>query len=428
MSKLSPLLSLKIGNPNAIDTSKFSQRIQNIEKQIFAQQENIETIYEGQSSIEQQYQTIQNVISQIQSSINELTKLEIPQKSSKAAKIFKNQKQIIDFHSISFNNEHNNIRDKVSSTSNSFASFSSKFSEYSSNLKSQLTSLKNENLRYLSNYEKSINKITSVEKKNTTVEEAVQKRSEELNAFDANLTQNFSDLNSNISSLMTDYSNFLAKEIQTQSEYRNSVSKQLSEQANALNQKVLSSITQIIEENQTLSNSFKESLESLKSSISSSVNEIQDKVDSLLNEQNDRLDLLITQSENDFRSIRDEIIETMNDMKTISGSAFDLIEDALHIEASTRKENTEQIKQKYKNFDEAVYNELKVQNKSFKSRLSKIVKKEINEFDLAISPSRKENNILTNFVDKIDKYESDITNIESTVFSFNDQTNRAIQN
>lgn len=359
-----PVMS-RVQHSSVVDPSAFSQRISSVElietniQNALSQTTATHDILEGNS--------IPQILTQIdvlKSDIDHLSSTEIQTFSKRLLDSSKYNRNLVDSSTTQINNEIAGLRERISEANAAITQFSSSFLEFSESSKAATITAKSDLQKHKQLGDTSTQRIDALMQRLSKGVTDTATFSKNFDIIDSGTTKSFSSLQSSMAVTTQQISRQLSEQIRNVSEIRSRTSGSLQAQVQEVNHRASSAINSLNNFVGELTKNFSSMLGGLSSSISQAIEQTVNDCEAFTADVSSRCDQILTESEANFNAIRNELVQTITDLKDGTTSSLVLLEQTLQEESEARKKNSQEIRDKYSHFADAIKKEVVIQGKA----------------------------------------------------------------
>lgn len=410
---LGPTTTMTRGALNT-DKSTFPTRIDSLETRLFNLREELtvrtEKVNEFNDSI---FPSIGRDINDLRNKIELESSQDIPIKTQPVRNFIKEQRNLIENANQIQREAHSNIGSSFSELNAKINGFLPQFNDLQETTKSSFVTLRGDISRQRNMLETSNSKIGKIDSQDRSIVSKLSAQNEDFNQIDQGLTQSFDNFQVNTNEIMLNISSQLAYDIQSESQKREVVSTKLQSQVSEVNNRSKSAISRLSQNISQLD--FKDSLEEISKQIASAMNVTNNDTDVKLTDLTRRFDSFLANCEENFVSIQNETVSTIDAIRKNHMGSKDVLEDCLEQEIRVRTKNANEIMTKYAQFRELVQQEEKLQmencNRNFND-LTFQIKSSIND---QTTPMYKDVHGAVYLISHIEETEAKLDKIERMI-------------
>lgn len=410
---LGPTTTMTRGALNT-DKSTFPTRIDSLETRLFNLREELtvrtEKVNEFNDSI---FPSIGRDINDLRNKIELESSQDIPIKTQPVRNSIKEQRNLIENANQIQREAHSNIGSSFSELNAKINGFLPQFNDLQETTKSSFVTLRGDISRQRNMLETSNSKIGKIDSQDRSIVSKLSAQNEDFNQIDQGLTQSFDNFQVNTNEIMLNISSQLAYDIQSESQKREVVSTKLQSQVSEVNNRSKSAISRLSQNISQLD--FKDSLEEISKQIASAMNVTNNDTDVKLTDLTRRFDSFLANCEENFVSIQNETVSTIDAIRKNHMGSKDVLEDCLEQEIRVRTKNANEIMTKYAQFRELVQQEEKLQmencNRNFND-LTFQIKSSIND---QTTPMYKDVHGAVYLISHIEETEAKLDKIERMI-------------
>ena len=383
-----PPVSVTGPSPDAI---RFADRLNWLETSVDQHQSILKAAADSATRIERNsLPSLNDGVEQLRAAIDRVSTVDLPARLRPIEDENQRLEEKITQAAQEFSNATQSLRDRLGETSSVFSQTQSKFAEFSNSVKSTILEFKAEIAQARDAHDAVAQRIAQAESRASQTEESLRAVATALQNFEKSASDGINNAQQATNNMVQNAALQIAQALKTESEGRDQASSLLHSQTEEVNQRAASSASNIQNVINDLALSFKQSLSTLSSSVKDALESTRTESDNQYRDLTARLDKLLSDTDNNFATVQNESVATLQSLNEHATKAREELENALTQECEIRKKNEQQIVQRYDNFKSLIINEMQMQTEQMEEMSLQATQKVTQICNDAVLPLKNE--------------------------------------